>query len=177
MARSKSDVSNSAIRIFLQKVGDFYDRQRGYDPFKPKVAQSEELLRFFGFKCCYCFVEIGLGNYSQDHLIPMNKEHLGLHAWGNVVPCCRDCNNKKLNKSWEAFLLATAGSTHYKSRYDKIMRFRIQMKYDPQLDLLRIAGNLYEDIGEVTMTMINLRYKQAEEEIKKLTRIRMNSKK
>lgn len=23
-------------------------------------------------------------SFSQDHLIPMNKEHLGLHAWGNV---------------------------------------------------------------------------------------------
>jgi len=44
------------------------------------------------------------------------------------------------------------------------------MKYDPNLDLHEYAGNLYEDVGEVSMTLINLRYKQAEEGIKKLLR-------
>ena len=47
MARSKSDISNSAIRIFLQDVGRFYDETRGFEPFGPKVAQKEELLNFF----------------------------------------------------------------------------------------------------------------------------------
>ena len=40
------------------------------------------------------------------------------------------------------------------------------MKYDPNLNLSKYANNLYEDIGEVAMTLIKLRYKQAEEDIK-----------
>lgn len=40
--------------------------------------------------------------------------------------------------------------------------------YDPTLNLHEYAGNLYEDIGEVAMTLIKLRYKQAEEGIKQL---------
>lgn len=170
MARSKSDISNSAIRIFLQKVGEFYDKERGFDPFKPKIGHSNELLKFFDFECCYCGVHITTESYSQDHLIPMNKEHLGLHAWGNVVPCCIACNNKKQQKSWQNFLRETAKDNDYQKRLKKITLFCDNKKYDPQLDLLKIAGNLYEDIGEVAMTMINLRYKQAEEEIKKLTK-------
>ena len=46
MARSKSDISNSAIRIFLQDVGKFYDKERGYEAFGPKVGQKDELLVF-----------------------------------------------------------------------------------------------------------------------------------
>jgi hypothetical protein len=43
MARSKSDIANSAIRIFFQDVGRFYDTTRGFEPFVPKKAQKEEL--------------------------------------------------------------------------------------------------------------------------------------
>lgn len=41
MARSKSDISNSAIRIFLQDVGKYYDEVREYEPFGPKAAQKK----------------------------------------------------------------------------------------------------------------------------------------
>lgn len=44
MARSKSDISNSAIRIFLQLVGKFYDEARGFEKFIPTKSQKEELL-------------------------------------------------------------------------------------------------------------------------------------
>ena len=96
--RSKSDISNSAIRIFLQDVGKFYDKARGYEAFGPKKNQKEELLDYFDSQCCFCGCEINTRTLSQDHLIPMNKISLGLHSWGNVVPCCNDCNNKKNQK-------------------------------------------------------------------------------
>lgn len=80
MARSKSDISNSAIRIFLQDVGKFYDQARGFEPFGPKVAQKDELLDFFNGQCCFCGTPIDKKYLSQDHLIPMNKSSLGLHA-------------------------------------------------------------------------------------------------
>jgi len=100
LARSKSDISNSALRIFLQEVGKFYDKERGFEPFGPKKKQKFELLIFFNNECCFCGAEISEKTLSQDHLIPMNKAALGLHAWGNVEPCCRDCNNEKQQKDW-----------------------------------------------------------------------------
>jgi len=167
MARSKSDISNSAIRIFLQDVGKFYDEARGFEPFVPKVAQKDELLSFFNFKCCFCHTEINRKSLSQDHLIPMNKSSLGLHAWGNIVPCCSSCNNEKQQRSWKEFLRTKAGK-ETKSREEAILDFVTSKNYDPALDLHEFADNLYEDVGQVAMTLINLRYKQAQEGIKNL---------
>ena len=167
MARSKSDISNSAIRIFLQDVGKFYDKARGFEPIGTKVAQKEELLVFFSRECCFCGTTIDHKSLSQDHLIPMNKSTLGLHAWGNVVPCCSPCNNEKQQKPWQNFLSIKAG-TEAASRKHRIEEFVASKNYDPSLNLHEYADNLYEDVGEVAMTLINLRYKQAQDGIKKL---------
>jgi HNH endonuclease len=167
MARSKSDISNSAIRIFLQDVGKFYDEARGYESFGPKVAQKDELLDFFNYQCCFCGAAIDRKSMSQDHLIPMNKSALGLHAWGNVVPCCSPCNNEKQQKPWEQFVISKAGDKA-KDRIGIIQTFVSSKNYDPSLNLHEYADNLYEDIGEVAMTLINLRYKQAQDGIKNL---------
>jgi hypothetical protein len=162
MGRTKSDISNSAIRIFLQNVGKFYDKARGYDPFVPKKQQKVELLSCFENKCCYCDTSIDFESISQDHLIPMNKTSLGLHCWGNVVPCCKDCNNEKQQKPWIEFLkIKTKNDEIFNIRKGRIEDFVNNKKYDPNLNLKDFAGNLYEDVGEVAMTLINLRYKQA----------------
>lgn len=168
MARSKSDISNSALRIFLQEVGKFYDAERGFEPFGPKKKQKVELLEYFNNECCFCGADINEKTLSQDHLIPMNKAALGLHAWGNVVPCCQKCNNEKQQKSWIDFLGIKASGTTYQQRKKLIDSFVKSKKYDPNLDLHKFADSLYEDVGEVAMTLIKLRYKQAEEEISKI---------
>ena len=167
MARSKSDISNSAIRIFLQDVGKFYDEARGFESFRPKVAQKDELLEYFNYECCFCGDTIDRKSLSQDHLIPMNKSALGLHAWGNVVPCCSSCNNEKQQKPWQQFIRFKAG-INAEERIKRIQDFVTSKNYDPTLNLHEFADNLYEDIGEVAMTLINLRYKQAQDGIKKL---------
>lgn len=168
MARSKSDIANSAIRIFLQKVGVFYDEARGYEKFVPNKKQKTKLLTIFEHECCYCGSAITERSLSQDHLIPMNKAALGLHAWGNVVPCCQACNNEKQQKDWREFLKLKAKGSLLAERKKRIGGFVKEMNYEPDLHLDEYAGNLYEDVGEVAMTLIGLRYKQAEEAIKKL---------
>ena len=167
MARSKSDIANSAIRIFLQDVGKFYDEERGLEPFVPKASQKEELLEFFDHQCCFCGTAIDNKSLSQDHLIPMNKAALGLHAWGNVVPCCQRCNSEKQQRPWKEFLEAKAG-LGAESRSRRIDDFVRSKDYDPTLNLHEYADNLYSDVGEVAMTLIKLRYKQAENGIKNL---------
>lgn len=168
MARSKSDISNSAIRIFLQDVGRYYDQARGFDPLIPKVSQKDELLEFFNYQCCYCAKPIDRKSISLDHLIPMNKTALGLHAWGNVVACCQVCNNEKQQTGWQDFLMKKADETTVNPRREKIQQFVALKNYDPNLNLHDYADNLYEDIGAVAMTLIHLRYKQAEDGIKQL---------
>lgn len=168
MARSKSDIANSAIRIFLQRVGVFYDEKRGYEKFVPTKKQKELLLKEFNSECCYCGAAINEKDISQDHLIPMNKASLGLHAWGNVVPCCQKCNNQKQQTDWMDFLGKKVSGNDFVQRRKRISDFVKKMNYQPNLHLDIHAENLYEDVGEVAMTLIGLRIKQAEEEINKI---------
>lgn len=167
--RSKSDISNSAIRISLQDVGRYYDEARGFEPFIPKPGQKDELLEFFGNECCFCGANLDRKSLSQDHLIPMNKASLGLHAWGNVVPCCKPCNSEKQQRDWSAFLSIKA-SEKAPGRRERINAFVKARRYDPSLNLRRYADNLYQDVGEVAMTLINLRLKQAQDGIQSLLR-------
>lgn len=163
MARSKSDISNTAIRMFLQDVGRFYDEARGFSPFKSNKANKQTLLDFFDSQCCYCGIVIDVRSVSLDHLVPMNKSDLGLHAWGNVVPSCGSCNNLKQQKNWNNYLKSQSeGELVFKDRKDKIEQFINRFKYSPNLSLKDIAENLYQDVGEVAQTLINLRYSQAE---------------
>ena len=168
MARSKSDIANSAIRIFLQKVGVFYDEARGFEKFVPNKKQKEQLLKTFNYKCCYCDADITERSLSQDHLVPMNKASLGLHAWGNVVPCCKECNNEKQQKEWKEFLRTKSKGNNYKIREKLIKNFVKKMNYQPNLHIDEFANNLYQDVGEVSMTLIGLRLRQAEDVIKNI---------
>ena len=98
----------------------------------------------------------------------MNKASLGLHAWGNVVPCCNKCNNEKQQTPWLDFLIAKADSKELQARKGQMENFVKKMNYEPNLHLDVFAENLYQDVGEVAMTLIGLRLKQAEEEINKI---------
>ena len=40
--KSKSDISNSAIRIFLQSVGSYYDEIRGFKRFNRNCPEWDE---------------------------------------------------------------------------------------------------------------------------------------
>jgi hypothetical protein len=170
MARSKSDISNHTIRIFLQMVGKFYDEKRGYKPFSKTKKNFEQLLKSFNNECCFCNKSINEKTISLDHLIPTNKENLGLNAWGNIVPACASCNDKKHNKDWIDYInsIATLTSKEKQDNIDHLKNYLISMKYNPNLELKEIAGNLYDDVGAVAQALIDLRYKQAEEKINKI---------
>ena len=111
---------------------------------------------------------------GEDHLVPMNKECLGLHAWGNIVPSCKPCNDVKHFKNWEVYLKTSCGSDAElcELRTGKIRAFLAEFKYEPNLQLQSIANNLYQDVGAVAMTLIDLRFKQADAVIRQIQALR-----
>jgi hypothetical protein len=169
MPRSQSDLSNTAIRIFLQDVGRFYDTERGFEPFKPTARQKQEVHEYFNGCCAYCGASLDPDSATLDHLIPLNRTALGLHAWGNVVACCRLCNKEKHFNNWLDFLRLKAGN-QFRSRRKLILAFVDHYRYKPELGLHTIAQNLYEDVGEVGMTLLRLRFKQAQNIIREVTK-------
>jgi 5-methylcytosine-specific restriction endonuclease McrA len=48
---------------------------------------------FVGDTCTYCGVELNDSNRSVDHVYPMSKRFA--NGYLNIVPCCRECNDRK----------------------------------------------------------------------------------
>jgi hypothetical protein len=92
--RSYADVPNRIVRLFLQEAGRQYDENRGYAPFR---RLTDELNARFGDSCAYCGESAPL---VEEHLVPINRTDAGLHAWGNIVPACKQCNDIKAGNAW-----------------------------------------------------------------------------
>lgn len=56
-------------------------------------------------RCYYCGRQVGARHLSMDHVVPLIRG--GRSSRGNVVPACKECNNKKkslLPVEWEEYL-------------------------------------------------------------------------
>jgi 5-methylcytosine-specific restriction protein A len=59
--------------------------------------------------CYYCRREVGRVNLTMDHVVPLSRG--GKSKKGNIVPACKECNNKKkymLPLEWEEYLKSLA---------------------------------------------------------------------
>lgn len=153
MARSRSDIANTAVRIFLQEMGKEYDRERGLEPFAKKHLKGE-VLEFFEGRCCFCGVDLTPARVCGDHLIPMNKKDLGLDAWGNIVPACGSCNSKKHASDWRDFIIQRAGPDAAE-RHQRMQEFLNLYPYAPAYELGSIVADLYDESGAVAMALIH----------------------
>jgi len=85
------NAQNSVVRTVLSNLGD--------ESFNAK--DWKETKAYFGNKCAYCGASDK--DLIQDHVIPINKDDLGEHKLGNIVPSCRSCNSKKSNQDYRKF--------------------------------------------------------------------------
>jgi hypothetical protein len=156
--RSFSDIPNRYTHILLQEAGALYDEARGLPPIKRLARrtgntggaaeynrQVDAVLRFFDSACAYC----GSPKRDEDHLVPRNRRSGGLHAWGNVVPCCTTCNSSKSQRMWTDHIAAlietrTITAEEAAQRSAAIRGMVAHFKYRPQVDeLLPVVEDLY----------------------------------
>ena len=55
--------------------------------------------------CYYCGSNVGPKNLTMDHIVPLSRG--GKSKKGNIVPACKECNNKKkylLPIEWAEYL-------------------------------------------------------------------------
>ena len=160
MARGRADVANTALRIFLQEMGAEYDKERGLTPYGG-TKDFAKVKEFFDGNCCYCNAAPAT---AQDHLIPMNKSSLGMHAWGNVVPACSSCNALKQGRDWKDFMIQQAGA-QASDRYTRMQAFLAQYGYHPKGDLRGVAEALYEEVGVIAMALIASKIKRLKDNL------------
>lgn len=142
--RSFADVPNRIVRLFLQEAGLQYDANRGLAPFR---RMTSELIARFGGNCAYCGTTAPL---VEEHLVPINRTSVGLHAWGNVVPACKECNDRKSGNPWETHPMLD------KSRRAAIGDYIDGYGYDPDVGELRIVlGKLYELADRQTRALVD----------------------
>lgn len=63
------------------------------------------LNRIHNGECYYCKKKVGRANLTMDHIVPLSRG--GKSKKGNIVPACKECNNKKkylLPIEWEEYL-------------------------------------------------------------------------
>ena len=85
------NAQNYMVRNILSRLGD--------EQFS--ANQWQKVIEEFDHTCAYCGAE---GELVMDHVVPINKQALGEHRLGNLVPSCRACNTKKSEQDFREFL-------------------------------------------------------------------------
>jgi 5-methylcytosine-specific restriction endonuclease McrA len=85
------NAQNLLVRNILSNIGD--------ESFGPEHWQ--QVIDAFGRRCAYCGQDVEL---EREHVVPINKQSLGEHRLGNLVPSCKPCNANKGGKDFRTFL-------------------------------------------------------------------------
>jgi hypothetical protein len=111
--RAKSDVANKLVSMFLHELS-----RRIIEDWPIKVdseAYENHVRGWFNNRCPYCSRNLADTVSVIEHLDGMNRFRAGLHAPGNVLVACRNCNSEKrrddslkvlslARTGWESFL-------------------------------------------------------------------------
>lgn len=114
--RAMDLVTNDEAQIFLGRTDGTLVRSKylsfprplvvsmfKYVPaFKPRIGDDclvskWTVLSRDNYICQYCFGKSGKPGDTVDHIHPESQG--GLRTWGNLVACCKPCNQKKADKS------------------------------------------------------------------------------
>ena len=105
-SNNPGDAANEFVRVLLSDAGELAG---GLD-----AKQWDKTLKFFDYRCAYTGESVAKDKESsrrdgvplavQEHAIPINKDHCGLHLYGNVVPATVKANGKKGDKHYRDFI-------------------------------------------------------------------------
>ena len=129
--KTKCDVNNVVVKVVLTELGKKYNEKYWPQMTWRDYEMVVKNVDIFGDECAYCGKK---GANTWDHVTPMNLTDCGLHAFGNVVPACGDCNGKKLGKNWTEFLRNVCGTdeSSFQQRQERIACIRNTFEYDPE---------------------------------------------
>jgi len=134
------NAQNSFIRNILSNLGNESFTEDDWEKTKS----------YFDNKCAYCGK---VGELERDHAIPINKEKLGEHKLGNLVPACKQCNKNKADKDYREYL---GDNIEAIRNIDKYMENR---KYTPLEDNEHFKGILnlaHEEVSIIASRYIKL---------------------
>jgi hypothetical protein len=128
-----SDAANTAVRAFLTSVGEHYLGKSFNTAAGKAKAVWEKIRKDFDNSCAYCGAQTKL---QVEHLVMFNRSEYGLHYPGNIVPVCKECNERQKDPeknyvSWDTQLATKCGSSSnelFLSRKKKILDHIIKIR-------------------------------------------------
>ena len=90
------DAANAFVRVLLSDAGELAG---GLDD-----EQWSRTLEFFDHRCAYTGEPLTEDSAEQEHAIPINRHHCGLHLYGNVVPATKEANRAKRDLHYRDFV-------------------------------------------------------------------------
>lgn len=109
----------------------------------------EKTKEHFSHACAYCGQQ---GELVMDHAVPINRQSLGEHRLGNLVPCCKSCNQEKGDKNFREYL------SDKQDRLEFIIQYMNSRNYQPLGDNEKIRMILQEAHKEVSI--VSERYRR-----------------
>jgi hypothetical protein len=82
----------------------------------------------------------------MEHAIPINREKLGEHKLGNLVPSCDACNRRKHDMDYKEFLNGNLAAIE---RIEEYMRSRGYVPLTSDRDVVRILNEAHANVGRV----------------------------
>lgn len=166
---AKSDAANAAVRAVLTALGEEYHATHPSALFGPTRFGKKvwnEIKAGFKNRCAYCNRRFGEQlKAQQDHIVPINKDACGLHHPGNVVPCCRACQDREHPlQSWKEHLRKRWRNPETLPQRQKFIELHIvawgypQMTTSHRRALSKHMKSLYDDItGLITEAIAEIR--------------------
>lgn len=127
------NAQNYLVRNILSNLGE--------ESFSDKDWESTKA--YFGHRCAYCGSD---GDLVIEHAIPINRQSLGEHRLGNLVPSCRSCNSEKGERDFRDFLSESP------ERLKKIEQYMDERNYVPLGDneqVRIILDTAYQEVSQV----------------------------
>ena len=141
------NAQNAFIRNVLSNLGSESFSERDW------VATKQ----YFSDRCAYCGAE---GDLVIEHAIPINKEALGEHRLGNLVPSCRSCNARKGGSDFRGFL---GGDAEAVARIEAYMDSRNYVPLEDNEQMNRILNMAHAEVAALAgryVAIINELYAQ-----------------
>jgi len=145
-SRYRGNPIGNAQNLFIRNILS----SLGLESFNEEDWNSTK--NYFSRKCAYCGAETEL---LIEHAIPINKEKLGEHRLGNLVPSCKACNGNKAGKDFREFL---AENTAAISRIEEYMDSRNYVPLEDNEQMKMILNMAHKEIAALAdryITIIN----------------------
>jgi 5-methylcytosine-specific restriction endonuclease McrA len=113
---------------------------------------------YFSHRCAYCGTRTEL---LIEHAIPINKEKLGEHRLGNLLPSCKLCNSNKGGKDFREFLEGNAVAINRIEEYMDSRNYVSLENNDQIKKILNLAHKEVAALADRYITIINELFSQS----------------